>query len=59
MARNTIIRTPSTEVPAEKRLAALEERYRHELMDANERCELRERIVRIRRRLDFGLSQRS
>jgi hypothetical protein len=39
---------PSTE---EERLAKLEERYRHELMDAEERLELRERIVCLRRRL--------
>ena len=39
---------PSTE---EKRLALLEERYRHELTDAEERLELRERILRLRRRL--------
>ena len=35
----------------EKRLATLEERYRHELMDTEERCELRERILRRRRKL--------
>jgi hypothetical protein len=28
----------------------LEERYRHELMDAKERCELRERILRLAER---------
>jgi hypothetical protein len=44
------IRTPSTQVPAEKRLAALEERYRHEILDTDERCELRERILRLRLR---------
>jgi hypothetical protein len=47
---------PSTE---EKKLAKLEERLAHELMDEDERLELRERIIRIRRRLNFGLSQRS
>ena len=31
-------------------LAALEERFRHELMDDLERLELRERIVRLRRK---------
>jgi hypothetical protein len=45
----TSIRTPSTE--GEAKLAKLEERYRHELMDDEERQELRERILRIRRRL--------
>jgi polyhydroxyalkanoate synthesis regulator phasin len=46
------IRTPSAEVPAEQdRLEDLEERYRHELMDQDERQELRERILRLRRRL--------
>jgi hypothetical protein len=47
---------PSTEA---KCLARLEERYRHELMDEDERLELAERIIRIRRRLNFGLSKRS
>jgi hypothetical protein len=53
----TSIRTPSTE--GEAKLAKLEDRLRHELMDDEERQELRERIIRIRRRLNFGLSQRS
>ena len=39
---------PSTE---EKKLAKLEERYRHELMDHEERQELRDRVLRLRRRL--------
>ena len=47
----TSIRTPSIEGPVEERLAALEERYRHELMDEVERLELRERILRLRRGL--------
>jgi hypothetical protein len=38
---------PST---AEK-LAKLEERYRHELMDDEERQELRDRVLKLRRRL--------
>ena len=41
---------PAHPATAEK-LAKLEERYRHELMDAEERLKLRERIVRLRRRL--------
>jgi hypothetical protein len=32
-------------------LAALEESYRHELMDEEERQELRDRVLRLRRRL--------
>jgi hypothetical protein len=48
---------PSTE--GEAKLAKLEERYRHELIDEDERLELRERILRIRRRLNFGLSRQS
>jgi hypothetical protein len=36
-------------------LADLEERYRHELMDDEERCELRDRVLRLRRRLRLGL----
>ena len=43
--------------PTEEKLAKLEERLRHELMDDEERQELRERILRIRRRLNFGLSR--
>jgi len=35
----------------DERLARLEERYRHELMDDEERQELRDRILRLRRRL--------
>jgi hypothetical protein len=47
--------------PTEKvaRLRVLEERYRHEFMDEDERLELHDRIARIRRRLTFGLSKRS
>jgi hypothetical protein len=45
--------------PTEEKLANLEERLAHELMDDEERLELRERILRIRRRLSFGLSKRS
>jgi hypothetical protein len=39
---------PSTE---EKKLAALEERLAHELMDDEERQELRGRVLHLRRRL--------
>jgi hypothetical protein len=46
--------------PQHERLAKLEERYRHELLvDDEVRQELRDRILRIRRRLKFGLSKRS
>jgi hypothetical protein len=53
MARNTIIWEPRPKVPseAEKRLALLEERYRHELMDDEERQELRDRVSALRRKL--------
>ena len=37
--------------PEEKHLAILEERLAHELMDDEERQELRDRILRLRRRL--------
>ena len=46
-----IIRESRPKAPAEERLARLEERFKHELMDADERLELRERIVRLRRKL--------
>jgi hypothetical protein len=39
---------PSTEA---KNLAKLEERLAHELMDDEERQELRDRVLRLRRRL--------
>jgi hypothetical protein len=39
---------PST---GEKKLAKLEGRYRHEIMNDEERQELRDRILRLRRRL--------
>jgi hypothetical protein len=46
---------PFTSAPAhpsrEEKLAKLEERYAHELLDADEREELRERILRLRRRV--------
>jgi hypothetical protein len=57
MARNTIIREPRSEVTPEKRLKELEETYRHEILDPEERLELHERILRIQRRLNFGLSR--
>ncbi len=34
-----------------KRLAALEDRLRHENLQADERCELADHVVRLRRRL--------
>jgi hypothetical protein len=37
--------------PTNQKLAKFEERYRHELMDDEERQEIRERILRLRRRL--------
>jgi hypothetical protein len=40
-------RTPTEE----RKLAKLEERYRHELMDDEERQELRDRVLALRRRL--------
>jgi hypothetical protein len=50
MARTPTIRTP-TEKVARERLAALEERLRHELLEDDERQELRDRVLRLRRRL--------
>jgi hypothetical protein len=47
----TSIREPRPEVPPEKRLKELEETYRHEILDVEERCELNDRVVRLRRRL--------
>lgn len=38
----------TTSVAEDRRLRALEERYRRELMGEEERLELRERIIRLR-----------
>jgi hypothetical protein len=35
----------------EKRLATPEERYRHEIVDVEQRCELPERTLRLRRKI--------
>ena len=44
---------PSTsEAPEERRLRALEDHYRNELMNEEERLELRERILLSRRKLE-------
>jgi hypothetical protein len=44
------IRTPSTEIIADQeRLEKLEERYRHELVGDEERQELKDRNLRLRR----------
>lgn len=37
--------------PTEEKLAKLEERYRHELMDDEEHLELRDRVITLPRRL--------
>ena len=49
MAHTPTIRTPTEKVARELRL--LEERLRHELMDDEERQELRDRILNLRRKL--------
>ncbi len=41
----------TVESPDARKLRALEEKYRHELMGEDERLELRETIVRLRRKL--------
>jgi hypothetical protein len=44
---------PSTPGTAEeRRLRALKDRYRNELMDEQERCELRDRILKLGRKLE-------
>ncbi len=43
----------TVESPDERKLRTLEDKYRHELMGEDERLELRETIVRLRRRLGF------
>ena len=51
-SRSTVDTTKSSAPahPGETRLARLEECYRHELMDAEERLELRERILKLRKK---------
>ena len=51
MARNTIILEPRPKITPEKRLEKLEERYRHECMDDEERGELEDLVLRLRRRI--------
>jgi hypothetical protein len=55
MARTPTIRTPTAKVARLRQLRVLEERLRHELMDDEERQELRDRVISLHRRL----SQRS
>jgi hypothetical protein len=45
------IRTPTEKVAWLRQLRVLEERYRHELMDDEERQGLRDRVIGLRRRL--------
>ena len=49
----TSIREPRRKAPSadHERLARLEERYRHEIMDDEERQEIRDRVLGLRRRL--------
>jgi hypothetical protein len=48
--------SPKSSAPAHpstaENLAKLEERYRHEIMDDEERQELRDRIIQLRREAD-------
>jgi hypothetical protein len=44
-------RSSRAERLASAKLRSLEERLAHEIMDAEERCELRDRILRLRRKL--------
>jgi hypothetical protein len=46
-----IIRELPPKAPTEERLARLEERLKHELMDHAERQEIRDRVLALRRRL--------
>ena len=48
---------PDQPAAEQERLARLEEKYLHELLTEDERCELRDRIVRLRRRLRLGVSR--
>jgi hypothetical protein len=48
-SKSSAPRSGATEAP-ERLLARLEERYRRELMGVEERCELRDRITRLKRK---------
>jgi len=51
-SKSSAPRSGAAEAPkAERRLARLEERYRRELMGVEERCELRDRILRLKRKV--------
>jgi hypothetical protein len=49
--KSSVSRAP---VDPKTRLERLEERYRHELMGENERCELYGRIVKMRAKIKRG-----
>jgi hypothetical protein len=51
-SRSTVDTTKSSAPahPAERRLAKLQERYAHELLPEEERLELRERILKLRKK---------
>jgi hypothetical protein len=51
MARTLTIRTPTEKVARLRQLRVLEERLAHEFMDDEERQELRDRVLALRRRL--------
>jgi hypothetical protein len=51
MTRTNSSATPAHPSAEQRRLARHEEKYRHELMSEDERCELRDRILRLRRKL--------
>jgi hypothetical protein len=51
MSSNSDSSAPAHPSPEEKKLATLIERLRHELMEDEERQELRDRVLALRRRL--------
>ncbi len=53
MDSTTIAHPSSLETTEERRLRALEDRYRNELMGEEERCLLRDRILKLRRKLEM------
>ncbi len=53
---DTIESSAPAHPPTAEKLAKLQERYRHELMGDGERRELRDRVLRLRRRLGGGTS---
>jgi hypothetical protein len=54
MATNILRNTPEKVARLRRDLRVLEDQLRHELMDGDDRQELRDRVLRLRRRLHIA-----